>query len=118
GVALDARLNLELRILNLAHYLLGELLLDPDAKRGDLLQLAAAHLFDVAEFKHAYVDAPAGKLGRKNVGHLLQLEIVVGVERELLLLLLDARIRALEIEAGRYFLVGLVEGVAELDLVY
>ena len=49
--------------------------------------------------------------------HLIELEIVVGKDREHFVGQFDAGIRALEIEAGGNFLVGLVHGVVNLDLV-
>jgi hypothetical protein len=54
----------------------------------------------------------------EDVGHLLQLEIVVGEERERLVGVLDAGVGTLEVEAGRDFLVGLVDRVAHFDLIH
>src|SRR5262249_29251258 len=82
----------------------------------DLLYLVAADLLDAAELERAHVDAAPRELAHENVGHLLELEVVVRVERELLVLVLDARIRALEVEPRGKLLVGLVDRVSEHDL--
>jgi hypothetical protein len=53
----------------------------------------------------------------RNLNHLLQLEVVVGADRELQLVLLDAGVGALEVEAVGDFLIGLFNRVLQLDLV-
>src|SRR5208282_18847 len=118
GGPLDCRLHLELGLLDRLDDALGELLLDADADGHPLLDLVAADLLDRAGFKRAHVEPALGELPEQHVGHLLQLELVVGIERELVLLVLDAGVGALEVEARRELLVGLVERVAHLDLVY
>src|SRR5262249_48852068 len=47
------------------------------------------------------------------VGHLAELEVVVGVDGEHELVLLDARVRALEVEAVGDLLVGLLHRVLD-----
>ncbi len=116
-IALDAGLDLELAVLDLLDDIFRQFLLDADAERRDLLDLVATDFLDVAEFERAHVDAALGELPEQDVGHLLQLEVVVGIERELLFLVLDARVGALEIEAGGDLPVRLVERIADFDLV-
>jgi len=81
------------------------LLLDADLDVDRLLHLRAADLLDLLRVKEAGIDPALGALGEENVGHLIQLELVVGVERHHELGLLDARVRALEVEAVCDFLV-------------
>src|SRR2546425_39024 len=118
GGSLDARLDLHLRVLDHLHDALRLLLLDAGLDVDRLLHLGAADLLDALRIEHPRVDAALGTLGQENVGHLLQLEIVVRVERQHQLGLLDARVRALEIEAVRDLLVRLVDRVLQLDLVH
>ena len=54
----------------------------------------------------------------EDIEHLVELEIVVGVERQHIFRLLDPRIRALEIETTADHLVGLVDRVTQVLLVY
>ncbi len=76
--------------------LLGQVLLDADADRHRLLDLVAGDLFDGAVLERADVDAAPGELAGQDVGDLLQLEVVVGIERERLVGVLDARVRTLK----------------------
>src|SRR6266704_1006961 len=114
--ALDARLDLHLRVLDELDDALRLLLLDADLDVDRLLDLGA-DLLDALGVEHPRVHCALRAFRQENVGHLLQLEIVVGVEREHQLGLLDARVRALEVEAVRDLLVRLIDRVLQLDLV-
>ena len=48
---------------------------------------------------------------------MFELEVVIGVERQLLVLVLDARIGTLKVVPRRDFLVGLVERITDFDLI-
>src|SRR5438876_353659 len=117
GVALDARLYFELAVLDELDYLFCQILLDADADRYHLFDFVAADLLDVAELERTNIDAALGQLPKQHIGDLFELEIIVREQRELLFLVLDARVRALEIETRRDFLVGLVERIADFDLI-
>ena len=120
GVALDARLDLQLAVLDELDEVLGALLLDALADLDLLLDLVAAHRLDPARLERPGVDAALGELAGQHVAHLAQLELVVGEDGERLFLVvdLDPRVGALEVEAVRDLLVGLVHGVADLDVVH
>src|ERR1700694_3205167 len=60
-IALDARLHLHLAVLDELDDLLGELLLDPDADRDDLLDLVAADLRNASELERAHIDTALGQ---------------------------------------------------------
>ena len=83
----------------------------------DRLLYLGTDFLDALRVEHPRVHCALRALGEEDVGHLLQLEIVVGVDRQHQLGLLDARVRALEVEAVRDLLVGLVDCVLQLDLV-
>src|SRR5687767_3661031 len=119
-VALDAALHLELAVLDELDHAFRALLLDAFAHLDGLLHLVAAHRLHLARLERADVHAALGKLAGEHVAHLAQLELVVGVDGERLFLFvdLDARIRALEVEAVGDLLVALVHGVADLDVVH
>src|SRR5215469_9681518 len=117
-IALNAGLHLHFAVLDEANDLLRALLLDADADRNRLLDLVPADLFDAAELERPHVNSALRELPDQHVGHLLQLEVVVRVECQQLVLVLDASVRAFEVEARGDFLVGLVEGVAQLDLIH
>ena len=76
-----------------------------------LLHLVAGDLLDRAELEAAHVDVALGHAAAQHVGHLAELELVVGEHRQHQLGLLDARVRALEVEAVGDFLVGLLDRV-------
>src|SRR4051812_43233881 len=118
-VALDGSGDLELRVLDGLHDALGEVRLDAVAHLDLLLHLVAADLLAVLEREEARVHAPLGHLAEEDVLHLPQLELVVGECGDLVLLLLEleARVGALEVEAVGDLLVGRVHGVLELDRV-
>src|SRR5262249_43162731 len=82
-----------------------------------LLHLVPGHLLDALCRERAHVDPALRALRGEEIHHLLELEVVVGVEREPRFGLLDARVRALEVEAGLELLVRLIDGVLELHLV-
>ena len=64
------------------------------------------------------LDTAFRELAGQDVGNLPQLEVVVRVDRQRLVGVLDARIRPLEVEPRGDFLVGLVQCIADLDLVH
>src|SRR5438552_6873355 len=115
-VALDGGLHLQLALLDERLDLLRGVAVDAVLHRQHLLDLVAADLLDLrAAVDVSRVDAALGQLGQQDVHHLADLEIAVGVQGELLVLLLDARRRALEVEAGADLLGGLVDGVLHFD---
>src|SRR5207247_1287186 len=57
-------------------------------------------------------------LAGQDVGHLFELEVVVGVERQRLVLVLDARVGALEVEPRSHLLVRLVERITNFHVVH
>src|SRR5487761_2031258 len=116
-VALDRSLHLELAVLQQLDDALGEILFHPGADGDHLLDLVAGDLLHVAVLQRTDVDLAFRELAGQDVGHLLELEIVVGIERQGLVVGFDAGVGALEVEARRDFLVHLVDGVAYLDLV-
>src|SRR6185369_14751629 len=76
----------------------------------------AAALLDLRiAVEEARVDVALAELGDQDVEHLAELELVVGIEGDLLVLELDLRRRALEVEARADLLAGLVDGVLHLD---
>src|SRR5204863_3866704 len=114
--SLDARLDFHLRVLEEPDDALRLLLLDAGLDVDRLLHLGADFL-DRLRVEHPRVHAALRALREENVRHLLQLEIVVRVERQRQFGLLDARVRALEVEAVRDLLVRLPDRVLQLDLV-
>ena len=82
----------------------------------ELAHLVAADLLDLrVPVEEAGVDVALAELGEQDVGDLLELEVAVAEERDLLVLQLDARRAALEVEARADFPGGLVDGVLDLD---
>jgi len=79
------------------HDVLRLLLLDAGLDLDGLLHLGP-DLLDRLRVEHPRVHAALRALRQQDVGHLLQLEIVVRIERKHQLGLLDARVRALEVE--------------------
>ena len=79
--------------------------------------LVAADGFDLFAFHAAHVNAPLGEFSEQHLVDLVDLEVVVGIHSQRVLGVFDARIRATEVEAGADFLVGLLERVAQFDLV-
>src|SRR5882672_6489478 len=116
GGSLDARLDLHLRVLEELDDALRLLLLDAGLDVDWLLHLGA-DLLDRLRVEHPRVHPALRALREQDVRHLLELEIVVRVERQQELGLLDARVRALEVEAVRDLLVRLIDCVLQLDLV-
>ncbi|CAM5181356.1 hypothetical protein CDEN61S_03062 [Castellaniella denitrificans] len=114
-VAVDLGLDLDLGLLHggdeLRHGLLDAL------ADGDLLA-GAAQVFQRLGLVHAaHVDAARRQASAQDVGHLLELE---GAGRRLgddVAFQLETRIRALEVETGGEFAVGLVDGVGQFVLV-
>src|SRR5512139_3811555 len=117
AVALDAGLHLELAVLDALDDLLRQLGLDAGLHRHAALDLVARHLLHAADVEALHVDAALGQLLRQDVVHLVELEFGVGVDRQHVVGLLDARVGALEVEARGDFLVDLVDRVAHFLLV-
>src|SRR3546814_7397195 len=69
---------------------------------------------DVAELQAARVDLPRRRSRAQDVGHLLQLELARRGLGDQVLVAFEARLDALEIEAGGQLAVGLVDGVGQL----
>ena len=113
--ALDARLHLHLAVLDHAHDLFGIIGLDTVLDLDDLLDLVAANLLDIAVFQETDVNLALGQLVGQHVAHLAQLELGIGKGGQFVVLLLDPRVAALEIEPGGDFLVGLVDRVFHFD---
>src|SRR3989338_3215100 len=119
GVALDAGLHLHLAVLEQLDNFLRQLDFHADLHFSGTLDLVAADLIDLlADFQALDVHAALGQLAVEDVLHLAELEFVVGKHGELELGLLDTRVGTLEIEARADFLVGLLERVLDLGLVY
>src|SRR5688572_18973220 len=110
-VALDRGRDLELRILDELLDLLALVLRDADLDRDRALHLVARDLLYRAGFERAHVDVALGQALAQDVEYLAELELVVGEHGEHHLGLLHARIGALEVEAVRDFLVGLLDRV-------
>src|SRR3546814_190756 len=100
-------------VLDCALDLLRQLALDALA-HGDLLPRAGEVGLDVAELQAARVDLPCRQSRAQDVGHLLQLELARRGLGDQVLVALEARFDALEIEAGGQLAVGLVDGVGQL----
>src|SRR3989442_11088189 len=112
-VALDRGAHPELGILHELHHALRPVLGDPHAHRQRPLDLVARDLLHAAGLEAAHVDVALRKARAQHVHHLVELELVVGVDGEQQLTLLDARVRALEVEAIGDFLVGLLDRVPD-----
>src|SRR5512139_365077 len=108
AVALDAGLHLELAVLDALDDLLRQLGLDAGLHRHAAPDLVARHLLDAAYIEAFHVDAALGELLRQDVVHLVELELGVGVDRQHVVGLLEAR---------GDFLVDLVDRVAHFLLV-
>ncbi|CAM2144922.1 hypothetical protein PT2222_160205 [Paraburkholderia tropica] len=115
GVALNARLHLDLAVLHEAHDLFREIAGHALLHGDDLLHLVAADFLDLAVVEKTHVHIALGQFRQQHVLDLAELEIVVGERGQLAFLLLDARIRALEVEARGDFLVGLLDRVLHFD---
>src|SRR5512139_1790932 len=116
-VALDAGLHLELAVLDALDDLLRQFGLDAGLHRHAALDLVARHLLHAADVEAFHIDAALGEFLRQDVVHLVELEFGVGVDRQHVVGLLDARVGALEVEARGDFLVDLVDRVAHFLLV-
>jgi hypothetical protein len=68
GLALDGTLDLQLAILENAHDLLRQLLLDAFADGDHLLYLVSGNLLDVAVLERADIHTALGELGEQDVG--------------------------------------------------
>src|SRR3989442_2983973 len=112
-IALDRGAQLELGILDELHHALRPVLGDPDAHRQRPLHLVARDSLHAAGLEAARVDVALCKARAQHVHHLVELELVVGVDGEHELAQLDARVRALEVEAIGDFLVGLLDRVPD-----
>src|SRR6185436_20133381 len=110
-VALDRRLDLELRVLDQLLDLLCLVLGDADLDRHRPLDLVARDLLDRAELERANVDISFCQPAAQHVHDLTELEFVVGEHGQDQLVLLHPSVRALEVEAVLHFLVGLVDRV-------
>ena len=108
-VALNARLHLDLAVLDQLDDLLRQVARHAFLDLDDLLQLVAADLLDLAVVEETHVHVALRQLREQHVLHLAELEVVVGEERQFALLLLDARVRTLEVEARGNFLVRLLD---------
>src|SRR6516225_9122640 len=106
-VTLDARLNLQLAVLDDADDLLREFRLDTRFNGHAALNFIPAVLLDVARLHAAHVHAALGELAGEDVPDLIELEIGVGEYGQRLVVEFDTRVRALEVEALANFLVGL-----------
>src|SRR5260221_7095657 len=114
---MDRARDLELRVLDQLDDALRFLLLDADLDLDRPLDLVARDLLDRARLEVAWIDVALGEPPAQHVHHLAELELVVGEYIEVELLLLDARIRALEVVAVRDLLVGLLDRVFHFLLV-
>src|SRR5690606_41816894 len=81
------------------------------ARAGDVFQR-------LADVQATYIDASRGKPTAQDVQHLVQLEHTGRGLRHHIAFELEGGIRALEAEARRKFAIGLVNGIAQLMLVY
>src|SRR3954470_21806081 len=116
-VALDRGLDLQLRVLDRLHDLLGELLVDALLDH-DLLALGIARsALRILKFQSAGIELAPGDIALQQLLHLLQLHFVIGEEGDDLFLALDGAFRTLEIEPGVDLAPGAVDGVVDLGQV-
>ena len=78
-------------------------------------RVAASLLRGLAFIEKADIHAALGELADQHIAHLLELEVGIGYERELEILLFDCRGSAAEVKAVADFLLGLGNGIVEFD---
>ena len=114
-IALDRGLHFDLAVFDKPNNALCVVARDTFADAQDLLDFVAADLLNLASAEKTYIKLPFGALRPQYIAHLRKLEVVIGKEREFHLLVLDARIRSLEIKARANLPVGMVQHILHLD---
>ena len=108
-------MHFHLAVLDDAHDFLRIIRFDAILDLDDLLDLVAADLLDVAFVEEAHIDLAFGQFVGQHVAHLAELEFRVRKRGQFVFLVFDAGVAALEVEAGRDFLVGLLDGILDFD---
>src|SRR6266850_1309473 len=116
-VALDGSGHFQLRVLDELLDLLALLLAHADLHGDRPLHLVAGDFLQRPRLEAADIDVALRQSRAQHIGDLAELELVVGVDRQQVLAELDARIRALEVEAVGDLLVGLLDRVLHFLLV-
>src|SRR5439155_23235204 len=98
--ALYGGLHLELAVLDLSHQLPGQIGVDALAQLDRLAQRVAGRLLRFLVIERARLDLASGQVNLQELMQLLELQLVVGEQRDLAFLALDRALAALEVEAG------------------
>ena len=114
-IALDAGLYLHLAILDHPYDLFGFFGFNAILDLDHLFDLVATDFLDLAQVQKAHIHITLGHLVGQYVTHLAELEFRVGKRGQIALFLFDTGVAALEVETGSDFLVGLINGILDLN---